>query len=72
MGQPFEPNVNGEAKFAAHHAASYQEMLERVERAEAIEGIQRGLADIKTGKSRSLDAFDRHMRRKFKIPSDGE
>lgn len=49
--QPMVLTVNGKAEFVLQDAASYRKMLERIERAEAIEGIRKGLDDVKAGRT---------------------
>lgn len=57
--------VNGKAAVVIQDAASYQELLERVEQAEALEGIQRGLDAMKRGDTRPLAAVLDDLRRKY-------
>ncbi len=57
--------VNGKAAVVIQDAASYQELLERVERAEALEGIQRGLDAMQRGDTRPLGAVLDDLRRKY-------
>lgn len=60
-GHPLVLTVNGKAELVVQDAEAYQALLDRVE---AIEGIQRGLADVKAGRTRSArEAFTR-LRRK--------
>ncbi|MEW6212596.1 MAG: type II toxin-antitoxin system Phd/YefM family antitoxin, partial [Acidobacteriota bacterium] len=49
-GRPVVLTVNGKAEVVVQDAASYQRMLDLIDRAEAIEGIRRGLEEIKQGK----------------------
>jgi prevent-host-death family protein len=64
-GGPLVLTVNGKAELVVQDAAAYQTLLDRVE---TIEGIQRGLADVKTGRTRpAKKVFDR-LRRKHGIP----
>jgi hypothetical protein len=56
--------VNGKAAVVIQDAASYQELLERVGRAEALEGIQRGLDAMKRGDTRPRAAILDDLRRK--------
>ena len=56
--------VNGKAAVVVQDAASYQELLERVERAEAIEGIQRGLDAMARGEVRPLGEVLDDIRKK--------
>ena len=68
-GQPAVLTVNGKAAMVVLDAAAYQSLADKLERAEAIEGIQRGLEEAKAGKGRPLaDALDM-IRRKHRIPS---
>ena len=62
--------VNGKAKVVVQDAASYQQLLELINRLEAIEGIQRGLHEMKAGKGKPLDQVDKEIRRKHRIPRD--
>lgn len=48
-------------------AASYQKLLDVVDRLKAIEGIKRGLDEMKAGKGKSLDQVDKEIRKKFRI-----
>lgn len=64
-GNPLVLTVNGKAELIVQDAAAYQALLERVE---AIEGMQRGLADVKAGRTGpARKVFDR-VRRKHAIP----
>jgi prevent-host-death family protein len=45
-GHPLVLTINGKAELVVQDAEAYQALLDRVE---AIEGIQRGLADVKAG-----------------------
>ena len=64
-GHPLVLTVNGKAELIVQDAAAYQALLDRVE---AIEGIQRGLADVKAGRTKpARKVFDR-LRRKHGIP----
>src|SRR6266581_986685 len=50
-GNPLVLTVNGKAEVVVQDAEAYQELLERVE---TIEGIQRGLADVKAGRTKPV------------------
>jgi len=57
--------VNGRAKPIVQHADADQPQLNRVA---VIEGIQRGLADVKAGRTKpARRVFDR-LRRKYGVP----
>ena len=62
---PLILTINGKAELVVQDAGAYQALLDRVE---AIEGIQRGLADVKAGRTKpARQVFDR-LRRKHGIP----
>ena len=64
-GNPLVLTINGKAEVVVQTAEAYQELLERVE---TVEGIQRGLADVKGGRAKpARDVFNR-LRRKHGIP----
>lgn len=64
-GGPLVLTVNGKAELVVQDATAYQALLDRVD---TIEGIQRGLADVKAGRTRpAKQVFDR-VRRKHGIP----
>ena len=64
-GHPLVLTINGKAEVIVQDAAAYQALLDRVE---TIEGIQRGLADVKAGRTKpARHVFDR-VRRKIGIP----
>jgi hypothetical protein len=64
-GNPLVLTINGKAELVVQDAAAYQALLDRVE---AIEGIQDGLADVKAGRTKpTRQVFDR-LRRKHGIP----
>lgn len=66
-GHPLVLTVNGTPELVVQDIESYQKMLKRIDRAEAIEGIRRGLEDVKHGRTRPADeAFD-EIRRKHNI-----
>ena len=53
-GKPHVLTVNGRAEVVVQDADAYQKLLEAVDRAEALEGIRRGLEDVKAGRTRPL------------------
>jgi prevent-host-death family protein len=67
-GQPVVLTVNGKAKLVVQDAVSYQKLLEQVDRLEAIQGIRRGLKEMKAGKGKPLDRVDKEVRKKRRIP----
>jgi prevent-host-death family protein len=54
-GRPAVLTVNGKAEVVVQDAAAYQAMLDLVDRAEAIIGIQRGLESMDRGEGEPLD-----------------
>ncbi len=67
-GHPLVLTVNGKAKLVVQEAESYQRFLDFVERAEAIEGIRRGLESFRRGKGRPAREALEQLRRKHEIP----
>lgn len=64
-GNPLVLTINGRAEVIVQDAEAYQQLLDRVE---TIEALQRGVADVKAGRTKpARDVFDR-MRRKHGIP----
>lgn len=68
-GQPMVLTVNGKAEIVVQDAASYQAMLDLVDRAEAIAGIKRGLDSIHRGEGIPAEEAFKRLRKKHKIPS---
>lgn len=68
-GQPMVLTVNGKAEIVVQDAASYQAMLDLVDRAEAIAGIKRGLDSIDRGEGIHAEEACNRLRKKHKIPS---
>jgi prevent-host-death family protein len=69
-GQPVVLTINGKAKLVVQDAASYQQLLELIDRFDAIKGIERGLHEMNSGKGKPLDQVDREIRKKHRIPRD--
>ena len=64
-GNPMVLTVNGKAELIVQDAGAYQALLDRVE---TLEGIQRGVADVKAGRTKpARQVFDK-LRRKHGIP----
>ena len=63
-GNPLVLTINGRAELVVQDAEAYQELLDRVQ---TVEGLQRGLADVKAGRTKpARGVFDR-LRRKHGI-----
>ena len=67
-GRPLVLTVNGKAELVVQDAASYQQVLDLMDRFEAVEAIRRGLDQMYRGKGRPLAQFSKRMRRKYGIP----
>jgi prevent-host-death family protein len=64
-GNPLVLTINGRAEVVVQDAEAYQQLLDRVE---TVEALQRGLADVKAGRTKpAREVFDR-LRRKHGIP----
>ena len=66
-GQPIVLTVNGKAAAVVHDPDSYQEYLRDKDRQEAIEGIRRGMADVKAGRTRPAEDVFRDLFERFGI-----
>src|SRR5579862_2330716 len=67
-GQPEVLTVNGKAELVVLAAETFQNLADKVERAEAIEGIRRGLEEAKQGKGRPVREALEAIRKKHRIP----
>ena len=67
-GQPAVLTVNGKAELVVLAAETFQTLADKVERAEAIEGIRRGLEEAKAGKGRPIREAIEAIRKKRHIP----
>lgn len=66
-GSPMILTVNGKAEIVVQDAVSYQQLLDKIDRLEAMVGIQKGLADVKNGDTQALDSFIAEMETKQDI-----
>ncbi len=66
-GDPVILTINGKAELVVQDAASYQKLLDLADEAKVIEGIRKGLEDMKAGRTMSLEAFKEHARKKHGI-----
>jgi prevent-host-death family protein len=64
-GNPMVLTVNGKAELVVQDAEAYQALLDRVE---TLEGIQRGVADVRAGRTRPAQQVFDKLRRKHGIP----
>ena len=65
--RPLVLTINGKAEMVAVDVKSFQEMLEIIDRVEAVEGIRQGLESKKRGEGKTIEQFDKEMRKKYKI-----
>ncbi len=70
--RPMVLTVNGRAEMVVLDAESYQRTLDALERAEANEGIRRGLEDMAHGRTVPAREVIARLRRKRALPSGGE
>src|SRR5262249_56347206 len=66
--RPLVLTVNGRAELIVQDARSYQALLELADRAEAIEGIRRGLESMARGEGRPAEQVLEELRKNHKIP----
>jgi len=69
-GRPEVLTVNGKAEIVVQDAASYQRLLELIDRAEAIEGIQKGLESMQRGEGEPAQEVFTRLRKKHNIQHD--
>jgi PHD/YefM family antitoxin component YafN of YafNO toxin-antitoxin module len=69
-GRPEVLTVNGQAEIVVQDAASYQKLLEAIDRLEAIEGIQKGLESMKRGEGKPAQEVFTRLRKKHNIQHD--
>jgi len=67
-GDPVVLTVNGRAELVVQDAAAYQRLIEGTEEAGALEGIRRGLEDVKHGRVQPARKALDEIRRNRKIP----
>jgi prevent-host-death family protein len=66
---PVVLTVNGKAELVVQDAKSYQALLERLDRADAIEGIRRGLEQMEQGEGRPAEEVFAAFRAKHGLPN---
>lgn len=65
--EPVILTINGKAELVVQDAQAYQTLLNRLEHLETVQAIERGLQDVKEGKTVSLGDFETMMRNKHGI-----
>ena len=61
-GEPVVLTINGKAELVVQDAAAYQKLREMAEESRVLEGIGKGIEDMKAGRMLSLDEFKQHAR----------
>jgi prevent-host-death family protein len=64
IGDPLILTMNGKAEVVVQDAEAYQELLDRVQ---AVEGLHRGLSDVKAGRTKPAREVFNRLRRKHGI-----
>jgi PHD/YefM family antitoxin component YafN of YafNO toxin-antitoxin module len=67
-GHPLVLTLNGKAELVVQDAASYQKLLDMLDRAEAIEGIRKGLKSVEEGRTRPVEEVFEEIRREHEVP----
>jgi len=65
---PIVLTINGNAEVVVQDAASYQEMLKRLERADAVAAIRQGIEDFQNGRAQDAAEALEELRKKRGIP----
>ncbi len=68
-GQPIVLTINGRPELVVQDAASYQRLLELVDRLEAIAGIRKGLEETTRGEGQPIEDAVRDIREEVEAPS---
>ena len=68
--EPIVLTVNGKADMVVLDPDTYQDYLREKDRRETIEGVRRGIADMKAGRTRPAEDVFRDLFEKYGIPED--
>jgi prevent-host-death family protein len=68
-GEPLVLTINGKAELVVQDAESYQRLLDLAEEAKVLEGIRRGLEDLRAGRTQPVDAAFAEIRRELELPA---
>lgn len=66
--RPAVLTVNGKAELVVQDAASYQQLLDQLEKLEAMEGIRKGLESMEKGQGLPLVKALEDVRRRLNLP----
>jgi len=69
-GEAMVLTVNGKAEIVVQDAASYQRMLDLIDRAEAVVGIKKGLESMAREEGIPVEEAFERLRRKHNIPQE--
>ena len=69
-GEPEVLTVDGEPAAVVQDVKSYQRLLDALDRAEAIEGIRRGLESMRRGEGRPVEEAFAELRAKYDVPDE--
>lgn len=67
-GEPLVLTINGKAELVVQDAASYQKLLDIAEQAKVLEGIRRGLEDVRAGRTQPIAEAFADIRRELNLP----
>jgi hypothetical protein len=67
-GRPAVLTVNGRAELIVQDATAYQRLLELIDRAEAVIGVQRGLTEVSRGRGLPIGQAEAMLRSRHAIP----
>lgn len=62
LGHPVVLTINGKAELVVQDSASYQRLIERVERAERMEALQTSINDMRAGRVVPAESMLAEMR----------
>lgn len=69
-GRPAVLTINGKAALVVQDASAYQSILDMIDRAEAIAGIQKGLDSANRGEGEAAGDVFARLRKKHKIAAE--
>src|SRR3954468_3987867 len=67
-GEPLVLTINGKAELVVQDAASYQKLLDLAEQAKVLEGIRKGLEDVRAGHTQPIAEAFADIRRDLDLP----
>jgi len=70
-GRPQVLTVDGRPKAVILGVEAFERMSDLADRAEAIEGIRRGLEDVAAGRTMPLDEFEAALRKRLGLEAGG-